>query len=169
MHVTWRHASDAVGASKSRDAGQDTAKRFVNNIVIANGTASSVSGSWPRSQERRDSVFPSPWLWLTDEAQLYSTSESKDQFFGLRHMMKVSDDPSHTAVRVRLTCACLVRWRGHHRCVVRRQIVDVKGLQYITNLLSSHSGLYLDVKQIEGKYKVRTPFPLSGRAWHWLL
>ena len=36
------------------------------------------------------------------------------------------------------------------------QFVDIAGLQYITNLLSSHQGLYLDVRQIEGKYKVRT-------------
>lgn len=44
------------------------------------------------------------------------------------------------------------------------QIVDIKGLQYITNLLSSHSGLYLDVKQIEGKYKVGYPAAVIALA-----
>jgi len=41
------------------------------------------------------------------------------------------------------------------------QVVDVKGLQYVTNLLSSHPGLYLDVKQVEGKYKARQPLCCS--------
>merc|ERR1719238_63848 len=42
------------------------------------------------------------------------------------------------------------------------KVVDVKGLQYVTNLLSSHPGLYLDVKQVEGKYKVRVLTVITG-------